>query len=354
MAYLCHEWMSLLLDKKMKKKNGLFGIEVETEVASEGEYPKDFLVAGGSSDGHNAYKTPLKNWKAVVDGSLRDFGVEFVLNGPKSLADTRAALDEFKDKLGGVNFIQKSPSTSVHVHINMMDLTMTQIVNFVMLYSYFENVLIEYSGPTRRSNLFALPLRNCDKSLSAFIRSVIGFNGGACDCFPTDEQEWKYSSLNFCPLMKHGSFEIRLFRGTTDVDLIWNWVNILNKLYDACKFADPAYWIETMRVSRESLLETIFQEYSPQLMFQSYPEMINKNIIYPVLISSSIKDWSRFEDNITQLCDLMKEEKPPEPVRPWQDEQMTLLPGYQIAFTETQEALMENWISSTIQELSNV
>lgn len=350
MPFLCHEWMSLLVGKKFKKTEGLFGIEIETETTSDKDYPKGFLEATTPEPSHMVYKTPLKNWKAITDGSLRNFGVEYVLNGPQTFLETRASLDEFKEYLGKVSFLKDSPSTSVHIHINMLNMTMTQIVNFVMLYSFFENLLIEFSGPTRRSNLFALPLKNCDKSLSGFIRAVIAFNAGACDSFPTDDQAWKYSALNFCPLLRHGSFEIRSFRGTTDIELIWTWINILKKLYDAALVGNPRTLMSDMRDYRSDLLEVVFEEYSSALRHPDYKEMIQKNIIYPVLISDCVKDWDHFEDEVSHLCEQQKRVKPEE-VRPWQSVAPALAPGYLASFTSVPDEEYNQWVITVLKEL---
>ena len=344
--------MELLLNMSMEsKKDGLFGIEIETETESQSDYPPKFFlgeIAGG-------WKTPLKNWKAIQDGSLRDWGVEFVLKGPQSPEDTKASLDEFQKYLGDVKFIQNSPSTSVHVHVNMTALTMTQVVNFVMLYSFFENVLLEFSGPTRRSNLFALPIKNCDKSLTSFIKAVIAFNAGACDAFPTNETEWKYSALNFCPFLRHGSFEVRSFRGTTNTNLIWTWVNILKCLVDAAMVGNPQEWLDKIRDYRTDLLDMVFQDKADLLRCPDYKEMLNKNLVYPVLIGSSIPNWDTFENNIDSLCmDVMRKEKnrPKLQTKPWQITPLVMSNGYKVGFTPEQEEALPAWVDQILAELT--
>lgn len=348
MKYLCRDWMKILLEKDTKLTDGVFGIEIETETKTLEDYPKGFIRPASSGD---KWLTKLKNWTAIGDGSLRDFGIEYVLNGPLNFESTLDALAEFDHHLGGVKFIKDSPSTSVHVHLNVLNMTMTQLVNFVVLYSLFENLLIEFSGPTRRSNLFALPLRTCDKTLSGFIRAVVAFNAGACDAFPYSENEWKYSAINFCPIMKHGSIEIRSFRGTTDVNEIGSWIRILKKLYDISMISRPDYWLDRIRRDRMQLFRDVFGEYADVLSYPNIGEMINSNIVFPVLIVSSVKDWSKFEDSVSEICDLTVKRMPKKSTEgPWLADPFQLKSGHKVDYSAFETEMVE-WRKMMIIEL---
>ena len=298
MTLLCSDWLKYTtLCRGVSEKVGLFGIEIETETKSSGSYPRGFIDAD-SNDPH-MFVTPLKRWKATQDGSLRDFGVEFVLNGPQTITEVRESLDEFDRYLGEVKFIEGSPNTSVHVHVNMTRLTTPQMVCFVMLYYYVENLLVEFCGDTRRSNLFALPARSCDTSVYNFTAAVKNLSLGKWKNFPTNETQWKYSALNFCPFLKQGSFEIRSFRGTTDTKAIWDWVCLLHRLYEAAaKMSGPDEAMDCIKDLRHGMVDFIFKGMAYKLRFPLMREMLDRNMFYVILIYTSIMDWGSFDKEL--------------------------------------------------------
>lgn len=327
----CRDWLTTVCGLSLSDKPGRFGVEVETETREASDYPRGFLstVPPAQPGGHHSWETPMKSWAAINDGSLRNFGVEFVLKGPQTIAEVKESLKEFKKHLGDVEFIEGSQSTSVHVHINILDMSMTELVSFVMLYSYFENLLVEFSGDMRRSNLFALPLRVCDSSLSQFLRGVVAFDYGNPQHFPRDETAWKYSALNFCPIWKHGSVEIRTMRGTTDTEEILKWVSILNKLVDFALGKTPDSVIQLIRRNRVDMVQLVFQEFASLLETPDIREMLSRNLIFPVMIHNTIKDWSSFEDKIKAIYSKeVKKVQGKTPERPWANTAFEFLPAY--------------------------
>ena len=89
-------------------KNYIFGIEVEVE-----------HVPNPRIDG-------TTYWTMTTDGSLRNDGVEFV-SLPIRMDQIEGALKQLQTNLP--NDHEFSPRTSVHVHMNVRDMTITQINN---------------------------------------------------------------------------------------------------------------------------------------------------------------------------------------------------------------------------------
>jgi hypothetical protein len=285
-----------------KTQTGLFGVEIETECKSHKDYPKEFEVAWSSpsteidplGNSHTCWpKVPLGMWKAVEDGSLRDFGVEYVLRTPLSYKNTLIALDEFKDKMKDVKFLKDTASTSVHVHINMLNETPLTLANVLTLWTMFENPLIEFCGPSRRSNFFAAPIRTTEGIKDNFVKLVTMLESGQQSAVNWSDQGVKYAALNIATLQKFGSMEIRSFRGTTDTTEIAEWVSILNKLYLYAKKPGltPASLLDDYRVLGQSLLFKVFEEHGYKLAYDTLVPMLERNECYVLDIVQAVKNW---------------------------------------------------------------
>ena len=152
---------------KIKKQVGTYGVEIETETLSKDKYPEGFITEDHDyPPNHKKFLKckKLPGWDIHLDGSLRNYGIEYVFSEPYTLQESMAALDLFEKETSKIPFIQNSPSTSVHVHVNISNETFVTMGNFLTLWILFENVLVEFSGESRRSNLFALPNRCAERT----------------------------------------------------------------------------------------------------------------------------------------------------------------------------------------------
>lgn len=224
---------------KFKVCEGTFGIEIETEVPSVLSYPPGFLNpktcedTGQFVDGVGyvkEYRVWDKSWKGVVDGSLRNFGVEYIVKAPHSYEGILHAIDEFHHETKGIPFIEDAPGTSVHVHVNMQSEEILTLCTMITLWTLLENVLVEYCGEGRRSNLFARPVRVSEGNLQIYQSMITRYMNDQKGAFLFSEGQTKYSALNVQPLDKLGSIEFRTLRGTTDPEILKGWVTILNDL----------------------------------------------------------------------------------------------------------------------------
>lgn len=287
------------------KEAGTFGIEIETETKSHKYYPEEFSKAFGNpssyTDAHGNSHTywpsvPLKLWKAVEDGSLRDFGVEYVLKDPLPISQVEKALAEFKEKLGEVPFLTDSPSTSVHVHINMLNEVPLTLANMLALWTLFENVLIEYCGPSRRSNFFAAPIRTTEGIRDNFVKLIQQLDMGSMEACSWSDSSVKYAALNIATLYKFGSIEIRPMRGLTNADDILQWVYILNEMYLYAKTPGltPKSLLEDYRVLGHALVFKVFGKYAPLLMTDNITAMMERNESYVMDLCMPVKNWDVF------------------------------------------------------------
>lgn len=292
---------------KYKKHSGSYGIELETEVADAGFYPPKFLTPID----HERFAIDMKYWKAKKDGSLRNFGIEYILDQPQPFDKALLALEEFDTKTSGIPFLQHAPHTSTHVHIDFSNQKFTTLLNFICLWILFENIMMEYSGMTRRSNLFSLPTALAEGNVTYIINMLKAIDTGSSP-FSFNEGLMKYAAMNLHPLKTQGSVEIRCYRGTTDVILLKRWLSILNKMYVYAQ--SGIYPIDIMRRYQKKgpgLLHEVFGDLSLILTVNTphLYESIQKNVWYLKEIIMSVPDWSVIDTIYSTVHDKKRQEK---------------------------------------------
>jgi len=213
--------MNIFDVKEIQKQEGEVGIEIEVE--------------GDNLPNH------VVGWHKENDGSLRGESCEYVLKKPcardKVNLYTNRIAKGYKDA-GPV--IHNSPRTSIHVHINVQDLTFTQIYNFMLLFLILEKPLVAFCGEERINNLFCLRSYDAEGLLTALEEAAT-----PAAIWKLETDDIRYSAMNAASIFKYGSVEFRSMRGTKDVKLIQKWVRILLKLKDVAKgYRDPIELVE--------------------------------------------------------------------------------------------------------------
>lgn len=166
-------------------------------------------------------------WEVHHDGSLRGESAEYVLKEPIKRKNVLPFLEYLKGKLRN-SVIHDSIRTSVHVHINMAEKTILQVYVILIVYFILENLIIELAGKNRIGNLFCLRLKDAEYLLDQLI---IAAQKDSYKVF-LNEQTLRYAAVNVCALSKFNSLEFRAMRGTTDPEIISEWVEILLSVVD--------------------------------------------------------------------------------------------------------------------------
>jgi len=198
------------------------GIEVEVETAND-HYPN----AGRVND-------TSKYWLATIDGSLRNAkgtgagGQEYIIKNSIPFGEAEPALKELETLLKGARSkVRKSNRTSVHVHVNVQDMTLTELMTFFCLYYTVEPILCRYNGFERENNLFALQAITSETilaNLSYFLRNRRFSN------------KTKYSALNFMTLGTGslGTVEFRAGAGIEKSPMeVLPWIALIESLFDS-------------------------------------------------------------------------------------------------------------------------
>lgn len=163
-------------------------------------------------------ETPL--WKVERDGSLRN-GYEYLFSGPLDGDKGYQALMQYheaaKDNLGSDNMGHR---TSIHIHIDVRDMTMEQVFTMTLAYISMEAILFEYlDNPFRENNIYCVRLQKMRRFLDHL---QTGLHSANYEYLITD----KYTAYNTSRLRDLGTVEFRMFPCTSDGHKIVEWANI--------------------------------------------------------------------------------------------------------------------------------
>ncbi len=182
----------------------------------------------------------INNIGLMHDGSLRNNGVEFITK-PLSFEDSLKTFEILHKglTLGPQPF---SSRTSIHVHVNMTNMSMAQLKHFLLLYALLEPVFFEVAGETRKHNIHCVPLN------FTILPSI--YNKPIQDIV----KAWsKYSAFNLMPVRTQGTVEFRHLYGTADAQVYQKWLTLIKELWDFVYDTPP-----------DVLQEMLLKGYSPQ------------------------------------------------------------------------------------------
>lgn len=208
--------MSQIVGKKLDQ----FRVQSDQARPSDTAVGIEIEVENIQEDAHG-----LLLWDQVIDGSIVR-GVEFVSKPIWGTAITDA-LDEIR-KL----FIKHDPymsfRTSIHVHVNVLDMSPEQLEHFVLLYVMYELPLFRlHQDWGRYDNIFCVPVRKSMKVQDGYAQLLDDLSRRR---IRDDYVGYKYSAFNPNALARFGTMEFRHMGGTTDMDKVDEWINILLQL----------------------------------------------------------------------------------------------------------------------------
>ncbi len=183
-----------------------------------------------------------KLWTVHNDASVRvrrgETALEYVLIQPVSRSKVIPALEELHKEFQLINAepAEDRLSNSVHVHFNAQKLTMQQVYTWLTLWFIFEDLLVEHAGPDRVGNLFCLRAKDAEFLIRQLVIDAKQDRFGHL----AEVDDLKYAAVNVTTLAKYGSLEFRALRGTTNIGVIQEWLELLYCIKDAAlKFESP-------------------------------------------------------------------------------------------------------------------
>lgn len=158
-------------------------------------------------------------WHPKEDSSLRNSGVEYVTTPIHANNAPIFLYQLFKDLLPpDISF---SKRTSIHIHLNVLNLTIEQLKNFIYIYTIFEKSFYRYISIERKNNIFCIPLQDTNLIFAFFNQKDKAIQ----------KVFWhKYTGFNILPIKSQGTVEFRHLHGTNNLELICNWINLITKL----------------------------------------------------------------------------------------------------------------------------
>lgn len=174
-----------------------------------------------------------QGWIVERDGSLRgDTAREYKSKFPCTCLDAFERLDDIYSRINAVRekkgkgMFDFNERTSIHVHVDVRDLSINQAKSAIKLYMIFEKSFFDLVGRERLHNIFCIPVSESN---------VFNRNRGR-----EWWQQWdKYCALNAQPVAGFGTLEFRQMMGNDNVRLIKSWVLLLASLVEYAKNTSP-------------------------------------------------------------------------------------------------------------------
>ncbi len=255
----------------LRKTEGLLGVEIEVE---------------GENLPHN-----VNGWREDHDPSLRGENVEYVLPKPLSLVNVGKAIDNLWGSFGNnQSMVNESYRAGVHVHLNVQDMTSTELYTLMTLYFVMEGPLTRFCGEEREGNHFCM--RSSD---AEYLTYMIANAAEKDDLGMLRTDQLRYSSLNVTSLFKYGSLEFRAMRSSPDKNVIKTWCSLIASLKEASyQFPNPVEVLNNISHGGEMYFaERVFGKDAKHLLGQyDLNESIRGGLINAQDIAHSRK-WDR-------------------------------------------------------------
>jgi len=215
-------------------------------------------------------------WQWHEEGSIRDGGSEFAFVEPLFGRDAILAIEglcRYADENGWRSTLR----TGLHVHLDVRDLEVPQLVGFCVLYALYEPVIYNWIGDNRENSHFCVPWYKAEGSImeaGAILRSANKPSEGANqELLGSSERYQRYAALNLNALMKFGSIEARHMKTTTDVTRILRWINLLMAIKRATARLPQSDTAIVRTVEHEGGLRSIQNILGPEFSFLNYRDM---------------------------------------------------------------------------------
>ncbi len=243
-----------LPDSSLPMSNKYIGIEIESENI---KYT------------NKAMNNLLGYWTVTTDGSLRNYGTEFVSAKLRG-GDISLALEEINRVFEEYKITPEySDRTSVHIHVDARFLTFEQLKVLILTYLIYEPFLFKYIGKDRENNSYCVPYYKDNNGLNNLARLFVKNNNPNSDIMDKElvsvaHHSVKYSAMNLKSLVDKGSIEFRAHYGTNDPAKILRWVKILLTFFKLSKEWSEEYCIHQLhKRDYKSYLEEIQEHVEP-------------------------------------------------------------------------------------------
>lgn len=258
----------------------------------------------------------VTGWILKAENSLRNGGIEYITRGAIKLEHINRMIDRLNTAAAknGAE-METSDRCSTHLHINMINETFNTILNYILVFTLLEPILLRLCGPSRNGNLFCIPSYETGDLPETLRMSVVALRSGVINWF----HRGKYSCLNIDGLNTLGSLETRCFtlpvsKGLVDSAQVYTWATWLDRMLKISRSLDVKNY-KTVLQCPEDIAYRVFN--GTNLFTGCQPEnvaqllglgvettyecarMINEGISEtPKTKSVKIKTWEEPEDGV--------------------------------------------------------
>lgn len=221
-------------------------------------------------------------WEWHEEGSIRDGGSELVFVEPLFGRDAIVALE------GLMSFAQEngwraSNRTGLHVHLDVRDMEVMQLVGMCVLYAIYEPAIFHWIGDNRENSHFCVPWYKAEGSIleaAEIIKSAVkpAADGPNLELLNSAERYQRYAAFNLQALYRYGSIEARHMKATTDVRRIMDWINVLMALKRATTHLPASDTAIVSMVEREGPLRAMQNILGGECNFLNYKDF-EKDVI---------------------------------------------------------------------------
>lgn len=241
-------------------------------------------------------------WRREEDGSLRGESAEYVLKKPLSLAGLEEALAYLEQRyVEYASEIHDTVRAGVHVHVNVQNLHIVHLYNFMTLYIILEELLVKYCGEHREGNLFCL--RTCDAD---YLLTQLANAAKRREFRALVDDDLRYASMNVKALGSYGSLEFRAMRSPTgrDLSIINQWASILVNLREVAKtYTDPIDIVNGFSEGEsDGFLRRTLGEYAEMFKYEGYRQMLKAGMRRAQDVAFCCK-WQEFLEPEKQMID---------------------------------------------------
>ncbi len=195
-----------------------------------------------------------KAWRSEVDGSLRGEAREYITKGGTQAKSVPFILQLLKDYHHlYYNKIQTNFRCGTHVHVNVQDFTVEQLINFCFLYVLFEDTFYKMSG-NRYKNIFCVPVRAGGMELTDLFKLLHNKKPTYQNFRTAGSPMSKYMGFNMLPIWRNskggpideatgkslplGTIEFRHHEGCNDPLRLTKWIQAILDLHYTAQNVD--------------------------------------------------------------------------------------------------------------------
>lgn len=237
--------------------------DVGVEIELEGDHlPK--LVPGWDAKRDNSLRGADGRQVPETDETSPDIPREYVTKGAVKLTALPELLSALAAQMQGQTVVRKGQRTSTHIHVNMQDATVKDIIGYIVTWAIIEPLLLRNCGPDRNGNLFCLPFSETyDFStgvIPQWVEATQQQSGG---------RYWikrgKYACLNTDPLHVFGTLEARCFPASIDPEQVMTWAKwVTNVKTVSTSWRDDSFGtlIDLAYKSPMDIVSMVFENYN--------------------------------------------------------------------------------------------